>query len=846
MKRPMVMFAVAWLAGILSASRWPELETKYVIVSYFFLIILGLYVLKKYPHSLNPYVQSQWYSYFTMCLILLPCLFLAGHWRMEQEVVTQKNRELPWKQEAEAGETHVTVQGIVKEKHSEKRVELVLTDCSILEETTEEKLTAGNCLIVVEEEGKEWLTDTAVGNRIQVYGKFFLYEEAGNPGQFDAWEYYTGKGLYASVKALRITVLSEECNSLGQTVFVLKQRMRESVSSLYAPEKAGVLAAMLLGDKDLLSEDIETLYRQNGISHILAISGLHISMLCMGLFEGLRSVGLSLKLRMLISVGFLGFFIVFTGAGTSSLRAGVMCLVVFGAKLFRRSYDLLSSLALAAMVVTALRPMELASASFLLSFGAVLGVALAQETEALLKEEWAGKRSWWSVLLFGGMIQLVTMPISLWFFYELSPFSILLNLLVIPLVSLILGGGLLSVVLGMVWPGIAKLAVGGTDLLLEFYECLGTVIQKLPFSFVLVGRPAVWQLVLYYALLPVSFSLFFVWMKKHLKQRRIPEKEPASKKKRRISIEHPVCRLAIGITVTVCVLFLPKKNQEQLLFLDVSQGDSLLITTEQGAVILSDCGSSDVAKVGEYRLCPVLKQSGTILIDKAVVSHMDSDHTSGIKELLEAMPVYRGRISYMAYYDGTIGIAELILPKVKEKSEAYLELEALALEKNVAIRYVQQGDIVHQETGMLIECVSPKEAVQSENDTSLVLCLQTPWILAWLMGDAGVTPEKQLMARLESVNLAAVREGKEVLLKVGHHGSHTSSGSEFLAFIQPDIAVISCGYQNSYGHPHEEVLNCLDATKTRVFRTDLQGAVKVTLGRNREAVVQTWLKKQRR
>lgn len=842
MKRPMCILAVSWLAGLLLASREINVRIVVVLPVYFFLIILGLLVLKKHPQILNPHVQMEWYPQLTILLLLIPCLFLGGHWRMKHFFVQQSEQEQPWVLLSEEGESYVTLEGIVREKRCEERVTLEVTDCVIVGYYGQENQVAGDCRVTVEGEGKEWLPETLVGNKIRVFGRFSLFSPTSNPGQFDACEYYTKQGLFADITALRITVL-EESSHIGHGIFSLKQRMRDSITSLYPPEKAGVLAAMILGDKDLLSEEVEDLYRENGISHILAISGLHISMLCMGLYGALRKLTVPVKVSVAVAVSFLVFYVLFTGASTSSLRAGIMCLVTFGAVLLRRSYDLLSSLALAAILVTGLRPGELTSAGFLLSFGAMLGVAVAKEAEDGIAQALDGKRPWWNALVFGGLVQCITIPISLWFFYELSPYSILLNLVVIPLVSLILGGGVLSSVLGMFWPTAAELPVGGTYLLLDFYERLCEVTRKLPFSFVLLGRPKLWQMVLYYAVLVIVLKLFFARMEQLIAKK---EKRTQNDAKENRPVADAVFLFMAELICVVFILFLPGKWDAELLFLDVSQGDGVLIMAEEGTVIISDCGSSDVSNIGEYRLAPVLKQKGILLVDMAVVSHLDSDHTSGIKELLECMPVFEGQLRYTADYAGAVGIKELVLPKVLEKSEAYLELEALALEKNVEVRYLQAGEQLYREENLLIECIYPKNAKESENDTSLVFLLHTPELIAWLMGDAGTMPELEIMSHLAAVNMDALRENKLVLLKVGHHGSKTSSSQEFIDFVQPDIAVISCGYRNSYGHPHASVLERLKATGSEMFRTDLQGAVVVELGRSGEPKVIAWRKKARK
>ena len=826
MKRPMCSLAVAWLAGILTAGYGTGKEIMFLLFSYFILIILLLLYLKRNPGQLTPYVQREWYPQLTLLLFLIPCMLLLGHGRMEHFLAEQEKLERPWKLLYEEGEHYVTVEGCVKEKQADDKIVLELEECVIVGYYGQENQTAGNCRVRMEAEKEAWLPEVFCGNRIRVFGKLFLFSEGSNPGQFDAKSYYNRQGMYADISALRVTVLKEEQDVVSNAVLSFKQRFRESLLSLYPQEKAGVLNAMILGDKDLLTEDVEELYQRNSISHILAVSGLHISMLCMGLFRFLRKLTVPLKTASALSICFLIFYIFLAGVSTSSLRAGIMCLVMLGAILARRSYDLLSSLSLAAIIVTFLRPSELTSAGFLLSFGAVLGVALAQEIECAILQTYDGKRPWWCVFLFGGMIQCVTIPVSLWFFYELSPYGSFLNLVVIPLVSLVLGGGILSGILGMYVAVPARLSSGGTYAILEFYEWLCKVAQKLPFSSVLIGRPSVWQIVFYYVVLVFSLWWFF---------RRV-------RKTNQTTSVRWLCTLGLS----VILLVLPKSLSSEILFLDVSQGDGVLISTEDGRVILSDCGSSDVTNVGEYRLFPALKHKGIMLVDMAVVSHLDSDHISGIRKLLEAMPVYEGKFKFAANYEGTVGVKELVLPKVSEKSEAYLALETLALEKNVAIRYAEAGEMVYQEESLLLECLSPCDARASDNETSLVLLLQTPELLCWLMGDAGVATEAEVMERLTGVDMETLRVGKRVLLKVGHHGSKTSSGEAFIKFVRPDFSVISCGYANTYGHPHASVVERLLAADSEVFRTDLQGAVVVKVGHFGVLEVSGWRKNQRK
>ena len=367
----MLSLAVAWICGLLIAKWQLPFGKSIFILIYFILISILILKLKKEPRWLNSYVHEKRYPQITLFFLCIPLLFFIGYERMEyiQHKILQEKEG--WEKLGVAGETYVFVEGVIKEKYKEEdEIRIVLQQCLVKGYEGEK---TGGCQITLEEEGTNVIPETLIGNKIKVYGKVFIYQKATNEGQFDAFEYYSAKGIYASIKALRLEILDENVSLIGQNMFLLKQKMRESLLSFYPKEKAGVLLAMLLGDKDLLEEEIKELYQKNGISHILAISGLHISMLCMGLFRVLRRIGVSIKLSTSITILFLSFYVCYTGGSTSSLRAGVMCIVLLGAKLLRRNYDLLSALALASILVTAIRPTELTSAGFLLSFGAVVG-----------------------------------------------------------------------------------------------------------------------------------------------------------------------------------------------------------------------------------------------------------------------------------------------------------------------------------------------------------------------------------------------------------------------------------------------------------------------------------------
>ena len=194
------------------------------------------------------------------------------------------------------------------------------------------------------------------------------------------------------------------------------------------------------------------------------------------------------------------------------------------------------------------------------------------------------------------------------------------------------------------------------------------------------------------------------------------------------------------------------------------------------------------------------------------------------------MPIYKDEAEFRKNYKGEIGIKTLVLPKVLEPSEEYVSFVKLAKEKKVEIVYMEAGETLYQADGILIECLSPSNAKQSENDTSLVYLLQMKDFVVWMMGDAGAEVEKKIIDTIGTKVIEQLKD-KFCVLKVGHHGSKTSSREEFIKGVEPDIAIISCGYQNRYGHPHKEILERLEMVGSEIMSTIESGAVTIKIGK---------------
>lgn len=280
--------------------------------------------------------------------------------------------------------------------------------------------------------------------------------------------------------------------------------------------------------------------------------------------------------------------------------------------------------------------------------------------------------------------------------------------------------------------------------------------------------------------------------------------------------------------------------------LDVGQGDGIFVQSRDGTSYLFDGGSLDVKNVGKYRILPFLKARGISCLDYVVVSHCDRDHISGIKELIELS-------------DNTFSIKCLVMPDIvnKEGEKSYIELVNLAIDKGVSVMYMTQGMSIDSKQ-LNVTCLHPCKGYEYEesNDYSAIYKVWVDGFSMLMMGDAGEKTEKCLMEDINEINdINEIKKINEIsaqevgslnspfslrnisVLKVGHHGSKSSTSQEFLQEITPMVSLISCGKDNSYGHPHEKTLLRLKEVDSAVYRTDECGAIEVRVKRNKVEIM---------
>ena len=639
-----------------------------------------------------------------------------------------------------------------------------------------------------------------IGDRICVKGDGETFEEARNPGNFDQREYYRKKHTTGFLWAKEILVTERAKVSLEEMLFRMRQRSREVFEHCLGKKNGGILAAMVLGEKAGMDPEVKELYQKSGISHLLAISGLHISLIGNAFYQWLRKGGCSFCIAGITSAVVLGGYACMTGMSVSTQRAFFMFLLRIGADVAGRVYDLPTALAVAAAWIAAENPDDLTDAAFLLSFGAILGIVLLCP---IFQEIFAGEKKWLQTL--SGSLAIIVMlhPILSFFYYEISLYAIFLNLLVIPLMSWILGTAIIGLFLAVLWMPGGSLVLKSSGFLLEGYELLCRMFLRLPNAVVVTGKPEIWKIVIYYCLL----FAFVMWWRRKIIEKKMEEKKGKWKKEVQNRVWNWKQKVGSVLWITGLALILIieiGKEELEVTFLDVGQGDGIFLQTDTGLTCMIDGGSTDIKQVGKYRIEPFLKSKGVRKLDYVFVTHGDQDHLNGIVELMERQ----------AY---GISIDTLVLPRKDVWDDTLWQLAYQADMQGVSVVAMHEGESV-EDARISIECIHPAENSEADpgNASSLVLKVTCQNVKLLLTGDVEGKGEEELIDRFSE---------EIFLLKVAHHGSKNSTRELFLEQVKPKYAIISAGRNNSYGHPNQETIQRLKQSGVKIYSTQDNGAI---------------------
>ena len=840
LSRPLFFLALFALLGELILT--PEIPFSYRFLFLFFLLFLSLFLFRQKKNRLF------------FCSILCLTLFMLNFYSVNHRYRTER----------ESIGYILPLQAVLRGKvmyveEQEKKWKLLLSACIVdtaLEKKNssiknEEKYQKRNDLhfqklilyLPKESTGEGSMPLPLPGQICSVKGHFLELSPATNEGEFSLPSYYKGEGISGVFQAKTIELVRGESSPFAKELFTLKQSLGNRIDALFPEEMAGFLKSLFLGERSGITLSEKSLYQSAGISHILAISGLHLSLLGGFFYRLLRKTKLSSLLSSLITSFFLFSYFLFTGSSHSAFRALFMLFLRFAAIQLGKGKDLLSQLSFALLFLLWLNPLSLYSIGMQCSFFTLFvfflleerpGKAVRKKKEKALskfcKKHALGFSKHPSLLLkFPAYLSklipclLSTLPhrlqgsflfyLALLPLFSLTQFSFplyapLLNLLLLPLLPFFFLLGAVSIFLSYLpeqdFLLLRLLSFSSRFLLNLLFQIFHLFMKKslaLPFSQILLGKMQALSVMFYFLFL---YLLFF-----------FPKAKSLS------------LLLSLGFLLSL-PLYLPNPPKElEIAALDVGQGDGFVL--RKGALVFTiDNGSTSKNLFPEQIFFPYCKAKRIQHIDYALLTHCDRDHISGIQALLEKNP--------------SISLSHLILPASALQDHRYDLLKRLAYNHGADVSYWQKGDeLVFSEQGIClsakktawaenpstskkrgpdttghqlhIRCFYPNDStyIEEANAHSIGCLLEYGHFRMLFTGDMPKESEEALLENCRETEASPIVD----VLKLAHHGSKTSSCPSFLSETRAKFALFSYGKKNRYGHPHKSTVeNC---KKYRLF-----------------------------
>ena len=583
--------------------------------------------------------------------------------------------------------------------------------------------------------------NVSYGNYIYVYGVFKKPKEHGNFNLFNYKRYLLSNKINYVVTASKITIIKKNDN----VFYKLKNNLLKRIES--ANRSKGYILAFLYADKSLIEKDIYTKYQKIGVSHLFAVSGMHVSLISIVLLKLLNKIK-ERKRYIIVSI-FLSIYLFLTNFTISMVRATFQFILFFINKSFKLNIDNSNLVILLFSILVIINPYNIYNIGFLFSF--IISFTLIRCSK-LIKGKFIIKSLKISLISFFS-----SMPVLINNFFEVNFLGIILNIIYIPFVSYILFPLSLVTVL---FPSLDNILY----MFISYFEKITDFFSNIKFLSFSICKMNIFLIIIYY--------IIFIYILKR-------------KKKLIYKI----------IIVIISLIFLINNGRivnNEVSILDVGQGDSSLIRLKNKNILI-DTGGNINYDISKNILIPYFKSVGIKKIDYLVLTHGDYDHMGEAINLVENFKAAKVIFNCGLYNDLENELIEVL---DKKKIKYYSCIKELNIDNN-KLHFLQTKEY------------------DNENENSNVIYTELNGYKFMLMGDAGIEKEKDI---LEKYNLSNID-----VLKVGHHGSKTSSSRTFIDEINPKYSIISVGKNNRYGHPNKEVLNTLEDSK--IYRTDQDGSI---------------------
>jgi competence protein ComEC len=770
-ERPMYWASVFLLGGMVLSRL--NLDNQWGLIIVIFIYIL-LYL------RLCGLFKRREICWLTACLILGFSYYMAG------DLMNRSTLEINREESEVIGEIHSRTEGIGDEAKFELQVQY-LNGLQVKEVVL--------CRLKLDQ-SKVTVNELKPGTLITFKGRFAQPEIARNPGALDFRRLLYYKRIHWIVEVKSGLKITPGFSLAPSSLFYSWQLfLSNQIDQIFPPDLAPLMKGLLIGVQAAFDPELSDVYKQLGLTHVLAISGLHMVVLCSSVQWVLQLLGVSKETAVITTGVLVPMYVLIAGAMPSVVRSGLMTLIVIMGTSLKRPIDSLNVWGTALFCMLLWDPYQLWDVGFQLSFGCVLGlIILGPKVKLYLNlSVGADLQTYISV---GIAAQLCSFPFSAFYFHHYSLLSFIANLIFVPLYSvLLIPFGFLALGIGIIHPGLAYLISAILDHTNRSMSIALRFISDIPWADINISEPSLWWLGAYY------IALFHgLWIMKE-----------------RIAL------WAVAFTFIVFWPFFPSlwdSGKVTITFLDVGQGDAIVIQSGRRTTLI-DAGGTYTKLVqgrtgqaerkwdaGRGVIVPFLQSKGINHLDFVVATHGDLDHIGGMTSVVKRIPV-----------------SGFLRNGKKPTTAEEAELLKLVEERKIPVSSVERGWMWEDGDGVRWQVLNPSEGNRSlsDNDSSVVLLLEAFDFRILFTGDLEKEGENELLhnslPKLQHIDV----------LKVGHHGSKSSTSTAWLDRLKPSVSILSVGLKNRYGHPQKETLQALERYHSRIFRTDQQGAITIEI-----------------
>ena len=649
-------------------------------------------------------------------------------------------------------------------------------------------------------------------DKISFEGEYIKPEIQRNYKGFDYSLYLKSQGIYGTIKANNIKVIKENnLNFFSVLSNIIKNKIIENTNKLFTERTKGIFLGILIGYDELIAEDVKENFSKSSLSHLLAVSGAHVTYVVLGITLMLKSLRVSKEKGKIVICILLIFYLYIINFTPSVTRAVIMNIIAIMQIVLHKKQDIATTISFSSLLIIIINPYKILNIGFILSYIGTIGIIIFADKFENFRDNNIKTKS---IKMIKGMCYvtisawILIFPIIMYYFNTISLTFIVSNLIAGIIIGPITIMGLSIIVLSFINIRVSYIIVKIYKYLLIILLRSTELMSKIPISNIYVKTPNIFMILIYYLII---ITIFIITIIRKSNRIYLNKRLDLFIIKLKNKIQNNIFKILISILLILIIIFIfyriPKKLK--INFVDVGQGDCTLITTPMNKKILIDSGGSETYDVGKNTLLPYLLDRGVTTIDYIIISHFDTDHCKGFEFVMNNLKV-----------------KNVVISKQPESSTNYKEFLKIAKKRKINIIYVNKGKKLHIEKNLYIYILWPdSNAFISENplnNNSIVCKLVYKKFSCVFTGDVEKIAEEKILKEYENSNIL-----KSTMLKVAHHGSKTSSIESILNKINPKIALIGVGKNNKFGHPNDEVIERLNNLSTKIYRTDKMGEITI-------------------